>query len=530
MSKNERWELLNKNKLPRLKNGSSKNKNYEACVGMTLIFKNININKNYEIKIIEYIKGYKENGKTILSKFKVEYVYLKETEYEETISKSIYCNSLINGANIGGIIPSLNQWRKENDYWIGVTTKGEEFKFSTDSKEAEYDILHSTWTISYRSKKPYVQTGSLNNTGKNCELHQLIAYDSNQKKSNASMCVDHKNGDSLDNRKENLEIKTKQDNNKNRKTNNKFGLTGLCQTKGGSYYSQFLYSNKLIKTKCKKSLEEAKIDNLIAQRKLGYKHNEELFYLLEETNEERIKEVEEFIEKKIKVPKKSSIKKYKYDYIEKGEYIGIRTFKKDETENPPCWIDKDFGKIIGDKIILDGSIRNSNNYFSYNINGEKYQIHNYILVNGISLQNYKGYAFHIDHVNHNPNDNYKDNLEIVTHYSNQYNKEGKGYSKTKNNRYQVRFGCSWDCYNLYIKEPIKKPIVYTIEEAEEIVKRRRDIINKYRFRVKTLKELDEVINFAEKHELDLDSAYIVWRGLDSLENIKNFLKTKIIDK
>lgn len=351
-----------------------------------------------------------------------------------------------------------------------------------------------------------------------------------KKKSNASMCVDHKNGDSLDNRKENLEIKTKQDNNKNRKTNNKFGLTGLCQTEGGSYYSQFLYSNKLIKTKCKKSLEEAKIDNLIAQRKLGYKHNEELFYLLEETNEERIKEVEEFIEKKIKVPKKSSIKKYKYDYIEKGEYIGIKTFKKDETENPPCWIDKDFGEIIGDKIILDGSIRNSNNYFSYNINGEKYQIHNYILVNGISLQNYKGYAFHIDHVNHNPNDNYKDNLEIVTHYSNQYNKEGKGYSKTKNNRYQVRFGCSWNCYNLYIKEPIKKPIVYTIEEAEEIVKRRKDIINKYRFRVKTLEELDEVIDFAEEHELDLDSAYIVWRGLDSLENIKNFLKTKIIDK
>lgn len=133
-------------------------------------------------------------------------------------------------------------------------------------------------------------------------------------------------------------------------------------------------------------------------------------------------------------------------------------------------------------------------------------------------------------MNHNPNDNYKDNLEIVTHYSNQYNKEGKGYSKTKNNRYQVRFGCSWNCYNLYIKEPIKKPIVYTIEEAEEIVKRRKDIINKYRFRVKTLEELDEVIDFAEEHELDLDSAYIVWRGLDSLENIKNFLKTKIIDK
>ena len=43
MSKNKSWELLNKNKLPRFESGSHKNKiNSEACVGMTLIFKNIN--------------------------------------------------------------------------------------------------------------------------------------------------------------------------------------------------------------------------------------------------------------------------------------------------------------------------------------------------------------------------------------------------------------------------------------------------------------------------------------------------------
>ena len=53
-------------------------------------------------------------------------------------------------------------------------------------------------------------------------------------------------------------------------------------------------------------------------------------------------------------------------------------------------------------------------------------------------------------------------------------------------------------------------------------------MDKYRFRVKTKEELDEVIDFAEGHELDVDSAYIIWKKLDSLENIKNFLK--IIDK
>ena len=40
-------------------------------------------------------------------------------------------------------------------------------------------------------------------------------------------------------------------------------------------------------------LEEAKLDNLIAQQYLGYKHNEEQFYKLENLSKDRIKEVVE---------------------------------------------------------------------------------------------------------------------------------------------------------------------------------------------------------------------------------------------
>ena len=338
MSKSECWELLNKNKLPRFGSGSHKNKiNSEACVGMTLIFKNINSSQIYEIKIIEYIKGYKENGKKTLPKFKVEYIYLRGTEYEEVIEKVIYCNDLINGGNIGGIIPSLNQWRKGNNYWIGITTKGEEFKFSTDNKEVEYDILHSTWSI-VNNDKLYVMTNKLNNRGKNWKLHQAIAYKGDEKivqeNSNKGMCVDHINGDSLDNRKENLEIKTKQDNNKNKKTNNKLGLTGLKQTKNGKYFSYFTYNNGKISIACRESLAEAKIDNLIAQKYLGYTHNSELFHLLDNIDKIRIKEVEDLIEKGKKRidSQKDKEKEYEYDYIEKDNLIGIRIFKKDGTE------------------------------------------------------------------------------------------------------------------------------------------------------------------------------------------------------
>lgn len=534
MNKNERWKLLNKNELPRFESGRNKNKiNNEVCIGKTLIFKNINSNQIYEIKIIEYIKGHKENGKKIHPIFKIDYVYFEGTEHKEVISKTIECDSLINKAKIGGIIPSLNQWEKENGYWIGITTKGEKFKFSTDNKELEYDILHSTWYIG----KSYVMTGSLNNTGKTWQLHQAIAYNGDKKitqdYSNRGMCVDHLNGDSLDNRKENLEIKTKQNNSKNKKTKNKLGHTGLKQNKNGKYYSQIAYNGRNIYTISRESLEEAKIDNLITQRYLGYTHNSELFHLLDNIEETRIKEVENLIEEKKKKigsqKDEEKQKEYAYDYIEKNNLIGIRTFKKDGTENPICWIDKDFGEIRGGEYIINGCIWGDKKYFNYAKNEKNYKIHVYIMTKGISLEGYRGYKFHIDHVNHNPNDNYKDNLEIVTHYSNQNNKEGKGYNcNEKTNKYQVNFGYKWKYFNLYIKDIIKCPTVYTIEKAEKIVKRRKNIINKYRFRVKTLEELDEVIDFAKEHELDLDSAYIVWRGLDSLKNIKNFLKT--IDK
>ena len=599
MSENKRWELLNKNELPRIESGRHKNKiNHEACVGMTLIFKNKDTNQIYEIKIVEYIKGGKENGKRIDPKFKVEYIYLRETEYEEVIEEVRNCNGLINDAEIGGVIPSLNQWREENGYWIGITTKGEEFKFSTDNKEVEYDILHSTWSIS----KSYVKTKKLNDKGKNWNLHQAIAYDGDKKirqeNSNKGMCVDHINNNSLDNRKENLEIKTKQDNSKNKKTNNRLGLVGLTQRKNGKYYSCFTYNSRQICTIVRESLEEAKIDNLIAQRYLGYIHNSELLHLLDNIDEARIKEVEDLVEGKKKkidsvldlgtrkpiyceelkqiklsakewseelclyaqsivacckgkrkttggyhfryateeeiqqyviinnITKKDEQKEYEYDYIEKNNLIGIRTFKKDGTENPICWVDKNFGEIRGDKYIVKGRIRENNKYFYYTINRKPNRIHVYIITEGISLEGYRGYKFHIDHINHNPNDNYRNNLEIVTDYSNYYNKEGKGYTYNKEaNRYVAQFGSDWKYFNLYIKDIVKCPTVNTMKEAEEIVRRRKDIINKYRFRVKTLEELDEVIDFAKEHELDIDSAYIVWKGLDSLENVENFLKT-----
>ena len=151
----------------------------------------------------------------------------------------------------------------------------------------------------------------------------------------------------------------------------------------------------------------------------------------------------------------------------------------------------------------------------------------------ISIQNYRGYNFHIDHVNRKANENYRNNLEIVTIQSNHMNKKNKGYTSYKREsgiKYMVQYAKKWKYFDLYIGG-LKNPYFNTEEEAIAEYKRRKEIVDKYRSRIgwqgsveANIKALDEVTDFAEEHKLDIDSAYIVWMKLDTKENIKNYLK------
>ena len=510
------WELLNIDKIPKIKSKID----YKNCVGLVLNFQHKKSKTIYRFRVLEYIKSYNYKGKQIHSQFKVEYIYMEKTNYEESIIKYIRCDDFIKKCTICGIVPSLNQWIKKENYWIGIDTKGREFKFNTDNKETEYNILHSTW---YMRKDNYIMTNNLYNTSQQWQLHKVIYFNCNKEEAdnNIHMCIDHINNDRNDNRVENLRLVTMVENNKNKKTNNQYELVGLTLNRKG-YSSCFIVEGYNIYTKVRYNLEEAEIDNLIAQRYLGYKHNEDQFYKLNELSEDRIKEVTDLLDEKIENNKHKSKKEkeYEYDYIEKNNLIGIKTFKRDGTPNEICWVDK-YSCIIKrfekNKIITIGGIYKNNKYFSIMANGSLNTISNYVLTKGVKLQNYRNYTFHIDHINQKTNENYLDNLEIVTVQSNMMNKNSKGYAIYKRKSkvvYMVQYGQNWKYFDLYIGS-LKNPFFFFYEEAIKEVKHRRKIIDKYRFKVKTLEELDNVINFAEKNNIeDINYAYIKWKGID----------------
>lgn len=284
-----KWILLNKEELPKDDKGKIIKK---ECVGYTLKFKCTNTEEVCDIKILEYITG--KGG--VNNKFLIEYIYLsKYKDYEEKIIKEIGCSNILNGS-VGGIIPSLNKWVLKDGYWEGITVKGIKFKFSTKDKNLEHKILHNTWSI---KKSGYIE---INKKEIRITLHRAIMFGFNNVNNN--LIIDHINNDKLDNREDNLRIVNSSENSRNRATSNtrKDMLVGLRYIKEtGSWFSRFDYMDgKKISTKFKKDRKEAEIDNLIAQRYLGYMHNNDQFYRIENLPKERIKEVTNLLDKKIK--------------------------------------------------------------------------------------------------------------------------------------------------------------------------------------------------------------------------------------
>lgn len=136
------------------------------------------------------------------------------------------------------------QYRKNNSYAIGVTSRGFEFYFDIDDWDK---ITQWSWSVDPRG---YL-AATVNNHHKT--LHNYLMQPSK------GLVVDHINGNRLDNRKKNLRVCTPHQNsmNKGKSKNNQTGVTGVSMTPGGKYRARIMVNRKEIRLGHYETLAEA---------------------------------------------------------------------------------------------------------------------------------------------------------------------------------------------------------------------------------------------------------------------------------
>jgi len=195
----------------------------------------------------------KSRNETIKNAWKSLTEYELPNKQNLIIKKSYPGHFVTMGSNAGSL---------KNPHWLVMNEKGDEYyimycetdgytKFSIeDYKEVINPDKHIYPTWSYHSTG-YISTRSYKSTDTMTYLHQVICKKHNEKKY-ATLSVDHKNRDKLDNRNQNLRFATQSEQNqntdkRNRKYNAKKLPDGLKQEdmpKYVLYYSEMYGPNK----------------------------------------------------------------------------------------------------------------------------------------------------------------------------------------------------------------------------------------------------------------------------------------------
>lgn len=139
------------------------------------------------------------------------------------------------------------QWIVEEEITRGITNSGKEFIIDTDDFEK---VKNYCW---YISSQGYVCANSRNGNSKRLNIHRIVM---DAKKGDL---VDHKNWNKLDNRKSNLRLASKSQNNTNikLKSNNTTGYPGITMNKSGSYVVRISQNGTRIYLGTYKNFEDA---------------------------------------------------------------------------------------------------------------------------------------------------------------------------------------------------------------------------------------------------------------------------------
>ena len=488
--------------------------NKQQLVGKIVVFHNKLINKYYDIKIVAYLKARSP-------KFIIQY-----GNKEFTVDSLLIKNCQV-GNIIGEQLMKKNKfYKKDSHYIMIIETKGTVHEKLFDGREVEIlfngseevieGIMKSTWSLNKSlSNKFYAQASNYNKTGKNKKLHQVVY--GNVKQGNV---IDHIDGDTFNNRLDNLREVTKKENAKNKKG---AGYPKLDK-KTNTWFYEIRIDGYLIRTPMRKSYEECDIDSLITQKYFNYKHREDEWNKINDIDEQYknslITLMTEKLFKSKNRPKKFT--KNKYEIIDNGKEEFIKVYGKNE--NIYTYISKKSAWVLDlGRLWLTGG------YWNIRIENKDYKLHR-VLLNILTKTNHN---IQIDHLNQNPNDNRLENLIITTVDGNLSNKNSSGYA-VKNKTYEISYVCYWKyiCEHKNINKN-KRALLKTEQEAKEEVFKRKWLTNYIRPKFKNYEEylqFEEEYILNKKEDQNMDDYWITTK-LPKINEIKipNFTE-KDMDK
>jgi len=185
-------------------------------------------------------------------------------------------HSLTSGNSTKCKLCPRNEYLLEDNYaLLDVSTKTHINKYSKVDVVDLSKILKCRRRWSYHDSAPDYTWGKyVINSDRKVRLHRLIMD------APTDMVVDHINGDTLDNRKQNLKIITLAENNKNmrQRVDNISGVSGVYYEKSsGLYVAEIQVNNKKIYLGRYNTLLHAKIAREGAQKVLGFSNRHGTF-------------------------------------------------------------------------------------------------------------------------------------------------------------------------------------------------------------------------------------------------------------
>jgi hypothetical protein len=310
----------------------------------------------------------------------------------------------------------LRPFRLSNNgaYWIGVTDKGEEFWFNGENSK---EIMNYNWHVS----NGYLV--SKINKAKYIRLNRKVLGITDK-----DIVVNHRGGNKMDNRVEMLSISDHKDNMKELlpSIRNNTGITGLSFNEKNNKYKINCTVNGFSYTDVYKFKDEALIDLLIIQRNYRYRHNDNLYYMLENISDEYINKLIEKVENNIKNRKVNPvICKNRFELSEDGSFYWMY-----DKKNNKCKISiEDF------ELVKQGNWRyilnNGKEYFSGEIihNGKRKGVFLHRFLMDLIDTEYR--HWYIDHLNSDGLDNTRENIIITDAQGNGINKKRKNINRRK---------------------------------------------------------------------------------------------------